>query len=92
MSTKHSPLRKLTAEANRIASILKAAERGDKIDIRFATKIAEARKQEGFKAGIVMDDKVIILTLPWSIVREHTEAELSQYIVDQMREAHDVAN
>lgn len=90
MTTKNSPLRKVKAQADQMASMLKRAERGEKIDARFAEKIAAARGRETFKFGIVMDDKVITIDMPWAKVRETTEAALSQYIIDQMRETNDV--
>jgi hypothetical protein len=92
VTTKHSPLSQLKAQADRIAATLKAAERGDKVDVRFAHKIAEARAKASFKVGVVMDDKVITLDMPWATIRSTTEAGLSEWIVDQMREARDVAN
>jgi hypothetical protein len=92
MTTKHSPLSQLTAQADKIASTLKAAERGDKIDVRFAAKIADARTKDSFKVGIVMDDKIITLELPWTTVRGTTEAGLAEYILMQMREARDAPN
>lgn len=92
MTTKHSPLRQLRAQADKIAAMLKAAERGEKIDVRFAQKIDEARAKPAFKAGIVMDDKVLTIEMPWTLIRDTSEAALAQYIVDQMREASDVAH
>lgn len=92
MTTKHSPLHRLKAQADQIAAMLKAAERGEKIDVRFAAKIAEARKKGSFKVGIVMDDKVITIEMPWATVRSTSEAGLSAYIVDQMRETNDAVN
>jgi hypothetical protein len=92
MTTKHSPLSALKAQADKIAATLKAAERGDKIDARFAEKIAEARSKESFKVGIVMDDKIITIDMPWFTIRNSSEAGLSEYIVRQMREARDVVN
>lgn len=92
MTTKHSPLSQLTAQAKRIAASLKAAERGDKIDVRFAEKIAEARTKPALKVGVVMDDKIITIDMPWETLRSTTEAGLCSWIVDQMRERRDVAN
>lgn len=92
MTTKHSPLRLLRLQADKIAAMLKAAERGDKINARFAEKIAEARTRDSFKCGIVMDDKVLTLELPWATVRNTSEAGLSEYIVRQMRELRDDVN
>lgn len=92
MTTKNSPLAALTAQANNIAATLKAAERGDKIDARFAEKIDAARAKESFKVGIVMDDKVITIEMPWATIRSASEAGLAEYIVGQMREARDAIN
>jgi len=86
MTIKHSPLRKLKAQADKIAAVLKAAERGEKVESVFAAKIAEARQKPSFKAGIVMDDKIITIELPWTTVAATTEGELSEFIVRQMRE------
>jgi hypothetical protein len=87
MTTKHSPLRVLKAQADKIAQTLKAAERGEKIDVRFAEKINAAREQESFKVGIVMDDKVITIEMPWETIRGTSEVGLAEYILVQMREA-----
>lgn len=92
MTTKHSPLHQLKAQADKIAATIKAAERGEKIDARFAAKIEEARGKETFKVAIVMDDKVLTIDMPWATVRSTSEAGLSAYIVDQMREARDAAH
>lgn len=87
MTTKSSPIQVLKAQADKIAAMLKAAERGEKIDVRFAAKIEAARTKPTFKAGVVMDDKVIVLEMPWTLINATSEAALSQYIVDQMQEA-----
>lgn len=92
MTTKNSPLRLLKAQADKIAATLKAAERGDKIDARFAEKIVSARANGSFKVGIVMDDKVITIDMPWSTISGTTEVGLAEYILGQMREARDVLN
>ena len=92
MTTKHSPLSKLKKQADKIAETLKRAERGEKIDVRFAEKIDAARGKDVFKVGIVMDDKVIMIDMPWATIRSASEAGLSEYIVRQMREARDAVN
>lgn len=92
MTTKYSPLSALKAQADKIAQLLKAAEHGDKIDVQFAEKIEAARNKESFKAGIVMDDKTIILDIPWVTIRHQSEAGLSEYIVKLMRESRDTVN
>jgi hypothetical protein len=92
MTTKHSPLSALKAQADKIAATLKAAERGEKTDIRFAEKVAAARNKESFKVGIVMDDKIITIEMPWATIRATSEAGLSEYIVKQMRELRETAH
>lgn len=92
MTTKHSPLSALKAQADQIAATLKRAERGEKIDVRFAEKIAAARSKPSFKVGILMDDKAITIEMPWETIRNTTEQGLSEYIVNQMRETRDAVN
>jgi hypothetical protein len=92
MTTARSPLSQLKAQADKIAATLKAAERGEKIDVRFAEKIAAARDKESFTVGVVMDDKTIKIEMPWATIRETSEVGLADWILDQMREASDVAN
>lgn len=87
MTTKDSPLRALKAQADRIAAMLKAFERGEKINVRFAEKIVAARATAGVKFGIVMDDKVITIEMPWATIRSTGEGALAEYIIKQMREA-----
>jgi hypothetical protein len=87
MTTSRSPLSQIKAQANKIAAMLKAAERGEKIDVRFAEKIDAARTKESVKFGIAMDDKFISIEMPWATIRSTSEAGLVEYIVNQMREA-----
>lgn len=89
MTTKNSPLAALQSQANYIANMLKRAERGEKIDTRFAEKIEAARKTPVFKVGIVMDDKVITIEIAWQIIKDTEESALSEYILKQMRESGD---
>jgi hypothetical protein len=92
MTTKHSPLRVLKGQADKIAETLKRAERGEIVEARFAQKIEAARSNETFKVGIVMDDKVITIEMPWATIRSTSEVGLAEYILDQMREARNVVN
>lgn len=92
MTTKHSSHRELMAQASNIAQMLKAAERGEPIDVRFAQKIAEARNRSSIVFAIAMDDKVIKVDMPWVKIKETTEVGLTDWIFDQMREARNVAN
>ena len=92
MTTRHSPLRILKEQAERIAEMICKAERGEPVDATFAAKIAEARANESVKIGIVMDDKIITLDLPWPVIRRSGKAGLSAYILEQMRETRRVIN
>lgn len=85
MTTARSPLRRLKAQADKIAAALKAAERGEKIDIRFAEKIAAARAKDSVTFAVVMDDKFLKLEIPWAMIRDNGEAAISRWILDHMR-------
>lgn len=85
MTTARSPLSQLKAQADKIAAMLKAAERGEKIDVRFAEKIAAARATDSFTVGVVMDDKFLKIKIPWTVIWETSEVGLAEWILDQMR-------
>jgi hypothetical protein len=87
MTTAKSPLRVLKAQADKIAATLKAAARGDKIDVQFAEKIEAARGKPSIIFGIAMDDKLLKIQIPWTRVQETSEVALSEWILDQMRDA-----
>ncbi|BCJ90004.1 hypothetical protein IZ6_07390 [Terrihabitans soli] len=91
MTTKDSPLRELRRQAEKIAATLKAFERGEQIEPRFAEKLHVARTQETFTVGIVMDDKLIKLELYWTLIRSSTETGLAEYVLKLMRETRDDA-
>lgn len=86
MTTRHSPLRVLKGQADIVAKTLKAAERGEPIDRRFAERVAEARSAPAIKVGLVMDDKHLILEIPWERIKELPEVTLSEWVLNQMRE------
>ena len=90
MTTARSPLRVLRAQADKIAALLKAAERGEKIDVRFAEKIAAARDKPSLIFAVFMDDKVLKIEMPWKTIQTTSEIGIAEYIVDQMREAREV--
>lgn len=85
MTTSKSPLRKLKAQADNIAKIMKAIERGEKVAADPAGKIAAALARGLVKFGIVMDDKVITLEMPTTLIRASSEAAISEWIVNYMR-------
>jgi len=80
MTTKNSPLRMLKAQADQIAGKLKAIERD-----------APAEKSS-IKVGIVMDDKTITIEMSLATIRSTSTAGIAEYILNQMREAHDAVN
>jgi len=86
MTTKDSPPEQVKSQTDRIARVLKRAEKGYKIDVQFAEKIREARKKDSFTVGIVMDDKVLKVDISWTTIRETQESDLSDWICNQMRE------
>lgn len=87
MTTKHSPLRVLRMQSNKIAELLKRSERGERLaDVKFAEKIAEARGRDEIKIGIVMDGKTVFITLRWKTIRSSGEVVLADYILTLMRE------
>lgn len=92
MTTSHSPLRVLEAQAYKIAAMLKAVDRGEKVDVRFAEKIEAARGKESIKFGVVMDDKIVTIDMPWTTLRATSEVGLAEYILKQMRGARHVVN
>lgn len=85
MSTSKSPAWKLKAEADNMAKIIKAVERGEKVAADPAGKMAAALARGSVKFGIVMDDKIITIDMPTTTIRETDEAGISEYIVQHMR-------
>lgn len=89
MTTARSPLRVLKTQAEKIAAALKAAERGEKIAADPGGKIEAARAKESITFGVVMDDKVLKIEMAWATIRATSEAGISEYIVNHMRESRD---
>lgn len=89
MTTASSPTHKLKAQADKMAAALKAAERGEPIANDPAGKIAAARARDAISFMVAMDDKFIKIEMPWSAIRETSEAGIAEYIVAQMRGARD---
>lgn len=84
MTTSHSPLRQLKAQADAIAAKIKAFERGDPVNDPTG-KLAAAKEREAIKVGVVMDDKLLQIELPWDVIRASSEASLSAWILRYMR-------
>jgi hypothetical protein len=90
VTTKDSPIVKLRQQADKIAEALKAAERGEEIVIhsRRAGKVEAARARASVVFAVCMDDKIIKIEMSWATIRETSEAGLSEWIVNHMRELH----
>lgn len=85
MTTKNSPLSALKAQADGIAKMLAAAERGEIIDPKFEAKLKEARGKDVVKVGIIMDDHLISLDIPWTLIHSTGEVAMAEYILKLMR-------
>lgn len=89
MTTSISPLRVLKAQADNIAKIVKAISRGENPVEDRGGKLAAARDRDSVKFGVVMDDKVITIDMPWATIRETSEVGIAEYILKQMRGSRD---
>ncbi|MBR1066882.1 hypothetical protein [Bradyrhizobium liaoningense] len=85
MTTSQSPLRVLKAQANNMARIMKAIERGEKVTEDVGGKLAASLAVGVAKVAIAMDDKVIILDIAWSTVKTSSEVALGEYVLGLMR-------
>jgi hypothetical protein len=81
MTTSSTPVGLLVAQAARIASKLKAAERGENTD----PGAVAARKKQGIKFAIAMDDKTIVIEMDWSLICDTTEQALTELLVREMQ-------
>jgi len=86
MTDKNSSLSALKFQADNIARIIKATERGEIPDIKFAEKLKVARKEPTVKIGVVMDDKTLIIEVSWTIIHDYGEVALAAFILREMRE------
>jgi hypothetical protein len=89
MTTSRSPLRVLTAQADKIAAQLKRIADGHNDTPDPAGRLAGARSRSSITFGIVMDDRVLQIEMQWKLIREASEAAIAEYILKQMRESRD---
>lgn len=89
MTTKNSPIHQLRKQARVIAEVLAKAERGERIEAKFADKLYAARNNPGVKIGVVMDDKIVIIEMEWVKIKGTTLHAMEEYIVGLMREQQD---
>jgi hypothetical protein len=75
VTTKDSPIEKLTAQAAGIAAQLKA---------NVPPRGKEPRPF--IRVGIVMDDKTLSLDIPWDTIRDTDKAGLAECILREMQE------
>lgn len=93
MTTARSPLRALKAQSDKMAALLKAAERGEVPSAQDTSgTIATARTKESIKFGVIMDDKVLRIEMSWATIRSTSESGISEYILKQMRDSRDTAH
>ena len=89
MSTKRSSLRKLQSQADAMAKRLKALSRGEIDTHDPAGKIQSALKTDFIRFAVVMDDKVLDITMTWASIREMSETMIASCVLDHMRESRD---
>lgn len=83
MTTAHSPLSVLFAQASQIAKTIKAVERGEYTDAR----IDRARSKDSVKFAVAMDDKLVTVEIPWATIRETSETAMQAYILKLMQKS-----
>ena len=54
--------------------------------------MAAALERPSITFGVVMDDKVLKIEMPWAAIRERSEAGLSEFILQHMRGARDAVH
>lgn len=86
MTTSRSPLRVLKAQADKIARIVKAIERGEEVMEDVGGKIAASRASGFTQFAIAMDDKVILIEMSWRKIAASSEAAISAMVLKEMRE------
>lgn len=89
MTTASSPVAVLRAQARRCAAMLKKAECGAPVANDPAGKIAAARLTPQVKFAVAMDDKTIVIEMTWKAIRETSQAGITEFILNLMREAQD---
>lgn len=82
MTTASSPLAALQAQADTCAKQLKRIARGEIVD----PKLAAAKRGGELVFGVAMDDKLLKITIPWSLLESSDEASLAAFIVKHMQE------
>lgn len=86
MTTKNSPAAYIKVQADTMAKMLKQIAAGKLPSGWDKSKVAAALLKDSIVVGIVMDDNVLKLTIPWTIIRTYTEEAISEWIAQQMKD------
>lgn len=93
MTTSKSPPDVIRAQAHRIAETLKKVADGGIINVSDPNGKLKASLEKGVvDFGIVMDDKIVKIEIPWETVRVHTQQSLCDWIFRLMSDIHKNAN
>lgn len=87
MTTSQSPVAALKRQAIKIAKGLKSMERGEAVPHSGDPlgKISASRAKGEITFGVVMDDKIIKVAMPWATIQGTSEAGLVEYILNYMQ-------
>lgn len=77
---------KVKKQAEVIAATLKRAERREPIPEDKSGKIAASRDKDSVKFAIVMNEKLISITMDWTFIAETSETAIVEYIFKHMSE------
>lgn len=92
MTTSQTPTSILRKQAEKMAERIKALERGDPVDPKFAAHYLAARSKPEFKFGVVMDDKTLIITMPWTLIHSTGEVGLTEFILKHMKNSRETTH
>jgi len=85
MATSNTPAKILRMHSDRIAHIMKDLEAGQPVKDGISSKIAASKASGVFRPLVAMDDKLVVIEIPWTTVRNLSESELSAFIFDLMQ-------
>lgn len=85
MTTSRSPLRAIKQQADRVARVLKAADRGEYAGVD-GEKMRASEARGFVRFALVMDDKTLVVEMAWAAIREASESAISAYLVKCMKE------
>jgi len=87
MTTAQSSPVILRAQADRMAEVLKAAERREVIRrLPYIQRLVDARDKPTVTFAVAMDDKILKIEMAWETIRDTTKEGLAEFILGKMRE------